>query len=95
MFLHNYSSVEKLTESISGLFATIIGIVSFLPVVYLIYKTKNTSNFPFKSLILALISNILWIYYAFVKVDYQVAFMGTLYFFIYIYILYTKLVYSK
>lgn len=89
MFLHNFIEFQNVT----GLLATIIGIISFLPVVYLVYKTKNTSNFPYKTLILAIISNILWIYYAVATktpADDQIAFMGTLYLCIYLFILYTK-----
>lgn len=94
MFLHKFITFQNIT----GLLATIIGIISFLPVVYLVYKTKNTSNFPYKTLILAIMSNVLWIYYALATktpTDDQVAFMGTLYLFIYLFILYTKWVYSR
>lgn len=81
---------------ISGLVATMIGIISFIPVLYIVYKTKITKNFPYKTLILALISNILWILYAAAKdktIDKQLMFMGVLYFIIYLFILYTKLLY--
>ena len=100
MFIHN--SINKIKEfeknniNLVGLFATLIGIISFLPVIYVVYNTKRTANFPFKTLILALISNILWIYYAIAKdekIDTQIAFMGTLYFFIYSFILFTKILY--
>jgi len=83
-------------EKLTGLFATIIGIISFLPVIYIVYKTKNTKNFPYKTLILALISNLLWIYYALVKdkqIDKQLLLMGILYFLIYIFIFVTKIIY--
>lgn len=93
------NKIEKYTEShsnIAGFLATIIGIISFLPVIYIVYKTKKTINFPYRTLILALLSNILWIYYSvakYPKIDFQIAFMGTLYFFIYLFILQTKLFY--
>ena len=83
-------------EKLAGLFATIVGIISFIPVVYIVYKTKNTKNFPYKTLFLALISNLLWIYYALVKdkeIDKQLLLMGILYFFIYIFIFVTKIIY--
>lgn len=78
----------------AGFLATIVGIISFLPVLYVVYRTKKTNNFPYKALILALVSNSLWIFYAFKKgpkVDVQVAFMGILYFLIYSFILYIKM----
>lgn len=78
----------------AGFLATIVGIISFLPVLYVVYKTKKTNNFPYKALILALVSNFLWIFYAFNKgpvLDTQVAFMGILYFLIYSFILYIKI----
>ena len=79
---------------LAGLAATIIGIISFLPVIYIVYRTKKTDNFPFKALLLALISNTLWIYYAIAKgpvIDIEIALSGALYFFIYSFILYTKI----
>jgi len=78
----------------AGLAATFVGIISYIPVVYLVYKTKHTKNFPVKALLLAIMSNTLWIYYAVAKepeTDTQVALMGVLYFCIYSFILYTKL----
>lgn len=96
MFIHvpnlSYTNLTHLT----GTLATLIGIISFLPVLYLIYQTKNTANFPYQTLVLAIISNVLWIVYATngsPHVDTQIAFMGCLYLCIYLYILYTKLVY--
>lgn len=80
----------------TGLLATLVGIISFLPVLYFIYQTKNTANFPYQTLFLAILSNLLWIFYAYNKsthVDIQIAFMGCLYLCIYLYILYTKLRY--
>ena len=81
---------------IAGFLATIIGIISFLPVVFIVYTTKKTNNFSYTTLLLALISNLLWIYYSFhsyPKIDLQIIFMGSLYFFIYTFILYTKILY--
>jgi len=98
MFIHNrIFDLENIWDDpikISGLVATIIGIISFIPVLYIVYKTKITKNFPYKTLILALISNILWILYAASKdkiIDKQLMFMGVLYFLIYSFILYTKI----
>tara|TARA_Y100000389_G_scaffold204357_2_gene256432 strand:+ start:1521 stop:1823 length:303 start_codon:yes stop_codon:yes gene_type:complete len=98
MFVHDkikdIEFILKHPKKISGLAATIIGIISFLPVIYIVYKTKITKNFPYKTLILALTSNLLWIYYSTVKdkiIDKQLLLMGVLYFFIYTFILFTKI----
>ena len=98
MFIHSVFSdiinYDKTHIGLTGFAATIIGIISFLPVLYIVYRTKKTENFPFKALLLALISNVLWIYYAIAKgpvIDIELAFSGLLYFFIYSFILYTKI----
>lgn len=89
-------SIENMTVnyvSVAGIIATIIGILSFLPVIYVVYKSKNTSNFPYNSLVLAITSNLLWIYYAISnkpQIDYPLAIKGTVYLLIYTYILFTK-----
>ena len=95
MFLHKTIGIIEADKPahFAGLAATIVGIISFLPVIYVVYKTKTTKNFPIKTLLLALISNLLWIYYGAAKnkvMDKQLILMGTLYFFIYSFILYTK-----
>ena len=96
MFINKIEEYAETHSKITGFLATIIGIISFLPVIYVVYKTKKTLNFPYRTLILALLSNLLWIYYSVVKypeIDFQIAFMGTLYFFIYLFILHTKFFY--
>lgn len=93
MFINKIEEYAETHSKIAGFLATIIGIISFVPVLYVVYKTKKTVNFPYRTLILALISNLLWIYYSvakYPKIDFQVAFMGVLYFFIYLFILQTK-----
>ena len=93
MFINKIEEYAETYSKIAGFLATIIGIISFVPVLYVVYKTKKTVNFPYRTLILALISNLLWIYYSvakYPKIDFQVAFMGVLYFFIYLFILQTK-----
>lgn len=42
-----------------GFLASIIGIISFLPIVYNIVQTQNTDNFVWSALILALIASFL------------------------------------
>ena len=82
-------------KDIIGYIATIIGVLSFLPVISNIYKTKKTNNFPFKTLILVLISNSLLILSGFLKKDFVFIFMGFIYIVIYSFILFTKLTYTK
>ena len=76
-----------------GMLATIIGIFSFIPVISIIYKSKRTNNFPYYTLFLAIISNILWFIYGIYKETYANILSGTLYFLIYSFILYIKLLY--
>jgi len=97
MFIHSEAAkIEHVLTNykhFAGLLATIVGVFSFIPVLFTVYKTKKTSNFPLKALILALLSNILWLYYAMSKdkaIDIQLSIMAVLYFFIYSFILYTK-----
>ena len=77
---------------IIGIFATIIGIISFIPVIMRIYRTNNTYNYPYKTLYLALISNLLWIIYGFYESAYANVIRGTIYSVIYYYILYIKMI---
>jgi len=74
-----------------GILATIIGIISYLPVLWVVHKTNKTNNFPFKTLFLALISNILWVMYGMYEPAPASILSGALYFLIYVYILYVKI----
>ena len=70
--------------------AIVIGIISFVPVIYTIYKTKKTNNFPYKSLLFLIISQILWMIYGYLTSAYATLISGLLFTFIYFFILYTK-----
>lgn len=74
-----------------GYAATFLGIISFIPILYTILITKNTSNFTYKNLALALLSNILWFYYGYNTSAYAPLISGVLFFFVYSFILYYKL----
>ena len=87
MFLHtDYFKIQQILgnfKHFAGLLATIIGVISFIPVLFTVHKTKKASNFPYRALILALTSNILWLYYALAKnpkTDLQLAGMAILFF---------------
>lgn len=73
-----------------GYIATIISVISFLPIVYTVYKTGKTNNFPLKALILALMANSIWLIYGFYKNAKANIVSGGLYFLMYSYILYKK-----
>ena len=82
-------SNKYLIESVGDL-AVILGVVSFMPVVYTVYKTKKTNNFPYKSLFFLIISQMLWVFYVYL-VSAKATFVGgTLFSLIYLFILYTK-----
>lgn len=82
-------SNKYLIESVGDL-AVILGVVSFMPVVYTVYKTKKTNNFPYKSLFFLVISQMLWVFYGYL-VSAKATFVGgTLFSLIYLFILYTK-----
>ena len=73
-----------------GILATIIGIISYLPVIENIYRTRKTNNFPYKTLFLAFLSNLIWLIYGIYQMTYANILSGILYFIIYLYILYVK-----
>ena len=80
---------DYLTELV-GHFAVIFGVISFMPVVYTVYKTKKTNNFPYKSLFFLVMSQMFWIIYGYL-VSATATFMGGIFFsLIYLFILYTK-----
>lgn len=78
---------------IYGYLATAIGIISFLPILFKIYKSKNTDNFTYANLALALVSNLLWIVYGKYINAYATLASGVLYMIVYGFILYYKVLY--
>lgn len=77
-----------------GLIALIISITSFIPILYTVYKTKKTNNFPLIGLFLSFISNSLWIIYGIYKDALANVISGSVFLTIYSFILYIKLVYK-
>ena len=82
--------MKNLTEDI-GYMATIIGLVSYLPVVYNVAKTQKTNNFPFETLYFSIVSLILWIIYGIRKSALADIFRGTIFLLIFGYILFVKI----
>ena len=82
-------------KQIIGYAGTIFSILSFLPVVLNIYKTKKTNNFPYKTIILAYLGNGLILLNGILSKNNVLIFMGTIFVLIYSYILYVKLSLKK
>ena len=66
-----------------GIFGTIIGLIGFLPVIYNVYNTHQTNNFPYKALILFILSQILWVLHGSYTKDSIIVLSGLLYFILY------------
>ena len=58
---HNKSPLEIKVLKSTGVIATLVGIISIIPIGVKVWKTKKTDAFPKFALILALISNSLWV----------------------------------
>lgn len=73
-----------------GLIASLIGIISFLPLLYTIYRTKNTKNFPYITLTLSIISNLLWVIYGYLEKALSTTVIGLFYLITYTFIFIVK-----
>ena len=73
-----------------GILASIIGLLRFIPIVFEIYKTKKTNNFPYLMLFFALTSTMLWLIYAFVKNSIPLIISAGLALTVYLYIMFMK-----
>ena len=91
--IDNISSF-RISDNVIGTMAIVLGIVSFIPILYKIWCTKDTRNFTKLNLILALISNILWVYYGYMRKTGATIWSGVLYFCIYAYIMIFKILYK-
>lgn len=78
-----------------GYIATIISLISFFPIILNIAKTKKTNNFPYKTIILSLIANLLFLYNGFLTNNYVIIFMGGVFTLIYLFIFYIKIFFSN
>jgi len=79
--------------NIIGYIGIVFTLLSFIPVILNIAKTKKTNNFPYKTIILAYIGKILLLLNGILANNHVLTFMGGLLFIIYSYILYIKLNY--
>ena len=83
----------KIDKEIYGKLAIATGIISFIPIMYQIWKTKDTRNFTHKNLLLAIFSNIMWIIYGIKSDTSATKWSGLLYMSIYCYIMFFKISY--
>ena len=91
--LHGKSPLEKRILKGTGVIATLIGIISIIPIGIKAWQTKKTTAFPIFALTLAIISNVLWVafgLYAGVKAS---LLSGALYLAFYLFILAIKMKY--
>lgn len=91
----NLKQLKQLTidKHLIGKIAIFTGIVSFIPIMYEMWKTKNTANFTWVNLFLALFSNLMWLHYGMIADTPANLWSGVLYFGIYLYILIFKIIY--
>lgn len=74
-----------------GVAGTIIGVISFRALLYKIYTTGITVNFPYESLILTLIGWALTFFYGFISKSISIMLLGSIYFFMFLSILIVKI----
>jgi MtN3 and saliva related transmembrane protein len=76
-----------------GITASVIGLLRFIPMVFEIYKTKKTNNFPYLMLGFAIISTILWLIYGFINYSISLLIFASIALSVYLFILFMKLKY--
>tara|TARA_Y100000389_G_scaffold201314_1_gene243726 strand:+ start:749 stop:1012 length:264 start_codon:yes stop_codon:yes gene_type:complete len=77
-----------------GYTGTILSVLSFLPLLINIYKTKKTNNFPYSTLILAILGNFLILLNGYFSKNNIVIFMGSIFVIIYLFIIFIKLMFK-
>lgn len=78
-----------------GLSASIIGLLSFRSMLYKMYKTKDTFDFPYEALILTLIGWTMMFMYGVLNKSVVTTVLGLVYFCIFLFILITKIKHPK
>ncbi len=90
--LYKYKGIQNIDFIKSlGLLATFLGLLRFIPIVYEIYKTKQTNNFTPSMLFLALSSTVSWLIFGYYENTLPVIISSLIAFCVYIYIVYVKL----
>lgn len=88
--VHNFVSKTSIYKRLIGLMAIGFGIVSFIPIMIKMWKTRDADNFTNINLTLAFISNLFLIYYGNIANTVDNIISGILYFLIYLYIFIIK-----
>ena len=76
---------------IVGYIAVCLSILSFIPIVYNIYKTKQTNNFPYKTIFIALLAHMCWLVYGLYSHTVATEYSGIFFVFMYLFIFYVKM----
>ena len=82
------------TVVLLGIAATITGMLRFIPIVIEINRSKKTNNFTVWTLVLAIISTIMWILYSFFQESTALAISASIALSVYMYIVYMKMRYG-
>jgi len=87
------SSTKKLILKQTGVIATLIGIMSSIPIIFRVWRTKNTDFFPTFALTLSIISNTLWVIFGLYTGVLASLLSGILYLLFNVFILAIKIIY--
>jgi len=77
----------------AGIVATLVGIISIIPIAIKVWKTKDATTFPHFALILAVVSNILWVSFGLYTGVKASLLSGALYLAFYLFIYSIKIIY--
>ena len=88
---HGKSALEKRILKGAGIIATLVGIISIIPIALKVWKTKKTDAFPVFALTLAIISNTLWVAFGLYTGVKASLLSGALYLSFYLFILAIKM----
>lgn len=80
----------QINKGVIGSIAVLTGLVSFFPIIMKMSKTRDANNFTWLNLTLALISNSFFFAYGYLTKSNTNIASGTLYFLIYLFIVYIK-----
>ena len=78
---------------IIGYVAMCLSIMSFFPIVFTVYKTKKTNNFPYQSIFLALSAHTCWLIYGLYSNTSATEYSGFIFVLMYLFMLYIKMNY--
>ena len=95
MYMYTMDKIGEIGEisklEMVGYVAVFLSIVSFLPVVRNIYRTKKTNNFPYKTILMALLAHACWFVYGLYSNTSATEYSGVLFILMYLFIFYIKM----